>query len=89
LFINVPPIDRSPGTILQGPSYQSDEAADIADFNAGVSRVASNLTASYNDVTTFQFDANAVFTQILNDPAAFTQSAAIKNTTQYCQAYAK
>ena len=87
LFINVPPVDRSPGTIGQGPATQHAEGAAIAAFNLGIQRLATNLSIAYNDTTAFQFDANALFTQVLDDPSAYPQTAHYKNTTAYCAAY--
>ena len=87
LFINVPPVERSPGTIMQGPSVQNAEGADIEAFNLGIQRLATNLSVTYNDTTVFHFDANAIFSQVLDDPSSYPQTALYRNTTGYCAAY--
>jgi hypothetical protein len=37
----------------------------------------------------FTIDTNKYFTEVLNNPASFPQTALYKNTTAYCDAYAK
>jgi len=84
LFLNVPPVDRSPLATGQGAAAQASEKADIAAWNANVTALAANLTKTYSDATTFVFDTNAVFTQVLDDPASHVETAPYKNTTNYC-----
>ncbi|KAI9881537.1 MAG: hypothetical protein M1830_000100 [Pleopsidium flavum] len=87
LFLNVPPIDRSPGTTVQGASPEQVEAADVGDFNSRVANMARNLSTTYLDTTVYQFDTNLLYTQILDNPASHTQTAGYKNTTSYCASY--
>lgn len=87
LFLNVPPVNRSPLTTAQGASAESLEAADIADWNSRLYKLAQNLTDAYHDVTAFYFDTNRVFTEVLDDPCSFAQTCPYKNTTDYCAAY--
>lgn len=87
LFMNVPPFDRSPLLIRNGPQAVSEERKLINDFNADISRMASNLTRTYDDVTTFIFDTHAVYSQVLNNPCSHAESCALLNTTSYCPGY--
>lgn len=87
LFLNVPPVNRAPLTVAAGTSAQSLEAADIANWNDRVAALSSNLTSTYGDVTSFLFDTNKVFNQVLDDPCSYHQTCAYKNTTDYCVSY--
>lgn len=87
LFLNVPPVDRSPLITAQGASAEASEKADIADFNSRIVALGKNLTKTYADAKVFQFDTNAIFTKVLNNPASYPQTAAYKNTTGYCPSY--
>ena len=89
LIMNVPPIDRSPGTASSGASNVKAQAADIGDFNQRLQWTANSLAANYADATFFQFDTNWLFTVALNHPDSSPQTAGIRNTTQACNAYQK
>ena len=87
LFLNVPPVDRSPLTVSQGEWSITNEAAAIAAFNANISALASNLSSTYADASVFLFDTHALFTAVLDDPSVYPQTAAYTNTTDYCEYY--
>jgi len=87
LFLQVPPVNRAPLTTAQGPAAEALEAADIADWNSRVVKLARNLTRVYPDVTDFVFNTNAIFNQVLDDPCSHPQTCPYKNTTGYCPAY--
>ncbi|MCJ1241910.1 hypothetical protein MMC14_009916 [Varicellaria rhodocarpa] len=87
LFLNVPPVNLSPGTTVNGQDTVDLEGADIEDFNQHIANLATNLSATYPDATVFQFNTNTIFSQILEDPTSYPQTADIANTTGYCVAY--
>lgn len=87
LFLNVPPVNRSPLTQAAGPSAQSIEAADIADWNNRLVSLSNSLTWKYKDTTSFIFDTNKVFSRVLDHPCAYPQTCPYQNTTTYCTAY--
>lgn len=89
LFLNVPPVDRSPLTMGQGAASQALEKADIEAFNDRVGQLADQLKDAHSDVNIFTVDTNALFTDVLDKPSSFPQTALYKNTTAYCDAYAK
>lgn len=92
LFLNVPPVERSPLTQSQGDNTEQGvklEKADIADWNARVEDMAKNLTTAHADATTFVFDTYALFNQVLDDPSSTPETAIYQNTTDYCDAYQK
>ncbi|KAI0262174.1 hypothetical protein BC834DRAFT_829225 [Gloeopeniophorella convolvens] len=71
LFVNVPPVDRSPLMLGQATSAQVLEKSVILDFNQQLTAKIANLTATHTGVKTWQFDSNSAFTTILNDPTTY------------------
>jgi hypothetical protein len=51
--------------------------------------MAKSLKAEKPDVNVFTVDSNKYFTQVLDNPKVYPQTADIKNTTAYCIAYQK
>jgi hypothetical protein len=89
LFLNVPPIDRSPGTTAKGKLTQAIEKLDVADYNARLAVLVKTLKRRHDDVTVFTVNTNEIFTNVLENVKAYRQTASYKNTTNYCAAYAK
>ncbi|CAF9906955.1 hypothetical protein IMSHALPRED_005402 [Imshaugia aleurites] len=89
LFMNVPPVDRSPGTLEMGSIDQSAEASFIGAFNFRLGALVYNLALRHADTTLFTFDTNFLFTNVLDDPSQFGETAGYQNTTNYCKAYEK
>ncbi|KAH8666516.1 hypothetical protein BX600DRAFT_539643 [Xylariales sp. PMI_506] len=88
VFLNVPPVDRSPLTAAEGAAAAALERADLAAFNGLIADLAHKLTAAHRgDVNVWVYDANAVFTRVLDHPASYPQTALYKNTTDYCVDY--
>ncbi len=85
----MPPVDRSPLTTAQGAEAVAAERADITAFNGLVEGLAHDLRRNQTDANVWYFDANSLFSRVLDDPAAFPQTAAYKNTTAFCAAYQK
>ncbi|KAJ7837904.1 hypothetical protein B0H13DRAFT_2239814 [Mycena leptocephala] len=71
LFINVPPIDRSPLMLAQSTSAQALEKSVIAGFNTKLAAKIAAFKAANSGVTTWIWDSNAAFTTILNSPTQF------------------
>ncbi|GME38935.1 GDSL esterase/lipase [Neofusicoccum parvum] len=87
LFLNVPPVERSPLTTGQGNDSVNLERTAIADFNTRISNLASSLEEKHADTSVFTFDTYTLFNQILDDPTSHEQTASLKNTTAYCTDY--
>ncbi|KAK8023145.1 carbohydrate esterase family 16 protein [Apiospora marii] len=91
LFLNVPPVDRSPLTVGQGATAVEREAADIAAFNALTAALAADLAAEGQDggdkANVWTYDVHALFTEVLDRPAAYEATAGYANTTGFCAAY--
>ncbi|KAA1470460.1 hypothetical protein DENSPDRAFT_775132 [Dentipellis sp. KUC8613] len=71
LFINVPPIDRSPLMLAQAASAQALEKSVIVGFNSKLATRVSNLTTTHSGVKTWLWDSNTAFSQVLNNPATY------------------
>jgi len=89
LFLNVPPVDRAPLTLVQGTAAEAEENADILAWNNALTAMAKNLKRTYPDVNVFTIDTNELFTEVLDNPASFPATAQYQNTTAYCDAYEK
>lgn len=87
VFMNVPPLDRDPGSLHQDANYQASLAHDIGVWNFRLQNVANNLAANFPESTVFQFDTNWLFTLVLNDPTSFPETSGFLNTTGACKAY--
>ena len=94
LFLNVPPVDRSPLTAGQGGAAAAREAADVAAFNALTAALAADLAAEGGDdgeerPNVWTYDVHALFAEVLDRPAAYEATAGYANTTGFCAAYQK
>lgn len=89
LFLTVPPVWRSPLTIAAGTSSQQLEKSAIFDFNSRIASLANSLRREHTDVTLWVHDTYDVFNNVLNWPGSYPQTKGYKNTTAYCDVYAK
>ncbi|KAE9389899.1 hypothetical protein BT96DRAFT_365454 [Gymnopus androsaceus JB14] len=73
LFLNVPPIQRTPYFASLGPTNVTGPILEsvIEDFNTKLATAANNLTNTFDDVQTFYWDSYLTFNEILDDPTAF------------------
>jgi len=88
LFLNVPPVDRSPLAKANTAAQQATEKADIAAWNAALISLAKALKQDRSDVNIFTVDTNKYFTEVLDNPKSYPATSLYKNTTAYCTAYA-
>ncbi|RDL41893.1 Uncharacterized protein BP5553_01872 [Venustampulla echinocandica] len=86
-FLSVPPVDRAPQSLAQSAENQAQEKADIEAWNTLLNDMAKSLKKEKPDVNVFIVDANDLFTQVLDNPASFPQTALYKNTTAFCDDY--
>jgi hypothetical protein len=68
---------------------QSTEHMDIPSWNNDLLKMAQILKTDKPDVNIFTIDTSKIFTQVLNNPASYPQTVLYKNTTAFCDAYAK
>ena len=93
LFINVPPIQRSPQTIdtskTTNPNALSQDQSAIEMWNQRLIDLMNSFAANHTDVSTFLLDSYALFNSVLDNPAQYPQTAGYKNVTGYCPKYSK
>lgn len=82
-------MDRSPGTLELSAERQAAEADFIGAFNFRLGALVYNLALRHTDTTSFIFDTNFLFTEVLDNPGSFEETAAYGNTTDYCTTYEK
>ncbi|KAL8819835.1 MAG: hypothetical protein Q9223_001810 [Gallowayella weberi] len=84
LLHNVPPVNR--GANSKEPD-RTIEGRVISSFNSRTMKLFTNFTSAHNDISVLLFDTNMLFSQAMDDPAVWPQTANIKNTTGSCKAY--
>jgi phospholipase/lecithinase/hemolysin len=89
VFLNVPPVDRSPLMLGQASTSQEMERLDLAAFNGLIEEMAGAMKDQYKEVNVWVYDTHTVFGEVLDNPAAYKQTAGYKNVTAYCEAYQK
>nr|POF07104.1 acetylesterase [Quercus suber] len=87
LFINVPPLERAPNVVRGGPQEQRVHQANVDLWNKNLTMLADNLRESHVGVTTFLFDANKLFNEVIETPCSYVESCPYQNTTWYCDYY--
>ncbi|KAG8965732.1 hypothetical protein FRC05_003049 [Tulasnella sp. 425] len=71
LFINVPPIDRSPLMLGQGSTSTALEKSVIDTYNSKLAAKVSAFQSAHSGTTTWLYNSNAKVTQILNSPTSY------------------
>lgn len=87
VFLNVPPVDRTPGSLVISASSRSALARYIGEYNWRLGLLVYYLGLRHLDTTIFFLDANWLFTRVIDNPVQFVQTAGYKNTTDDCGAY--
>lgn len=87
VFMNVPSIERSPLTVEQGEEAVELEAAALETFNSLIERLAGELASEKEGVSVWLYDTYKTFSEVLNDPAAYSATEGLKDTTTYCEEY--
>ena len=82
-------MDRSPGTLELSADRQAAEAGFIGAFNFRLGALVYNLALRHPETTSFIFDTNFLFTEVLDTPGLFQETKGYRNTTNYCAAYEK
>ncbi|KAI0869595.1 hypothetical protein GGS24DRAFT_478302 [Hypoxylon argillaceum] len=86
VFINVPPLDRTPLIVPQGASAVALSKADVAAWNQKVVDFAKTLKTK-GDTNVWVYDSNKSFGDVIDNPSSHPETAGLKNTTDYCTAY--
>ena len=83
VFVDVPPIDRSPLILAEGASSAEKVRLALVSFNSQLSQRVTALRRRRTDVWAQLFSSDAVFTEVLDRPAQY----GFANSTAYCTAY--
>ncbi|KAI5806202.1 hypothetical protein EDC01DRAFT_138086 [Geopyxis carbonaria] len=83
LFLNVPTIELSPGTLVQGDEAVQLERAALKSFNTKLAAKVKALLKQRKGVWAKVFESSKVFGEILSHPASY----GVANTTEYCEVY--
>ena len=84
LFLTVPPVDRAPYYVEEGPQAAAQMATDIADYNTQLTQSVRNFQANHTDLGSVTvFDTHPLFNTLLDE----WQTFGFVNVTGYCLAY--
>ncbi|KAI8989828.1 hypothetical protein BD414DRAFT_414117 [Trametes punicea] len=84
LFLTVPPTNRAPLLIEQGPQAVAKITAAIADYNAQLAANVRAFQAAHRDLDQVTvFDSQPIFNTLLDDAETF----GFINSTGFCEAY--
>ncbi|KAL8707252.1 MAG: hypothetical protein Q9220_007695 [cf. Caloplaca sp. 1 TL-2023] len=86
LFLNVPPVSRSPAITAKGPAAAASLAKDVQDLNVKLGLMIKNFEDTHHDAKVVLADAHGFLNKVLDNPAQFPQTAQIKDTKGYCAA---
>lgn len=90
VFLDVPPIELSPGTLQYGEYSVNQERAAIESLNAKLKERVAALKTGRKGVWAKVFETSKVFNDIIATPAALRlEKYGIANVTEYCEAYQK
>jgi len=90
VFLNVPPVQRSPLILAQGEEAAALETEALERFNALIEGLAGDLKKKHErEVNVWVYDSYKSFGEVLDDVEAYPQTAGYKDTTTFCEAYQK
>ncbi|EGN95673.1 carbohydrate esterase family 16 protein [Serpula lacrymans var. lacrymans S7.3] len=84
LFVTVPPTDRAPLFLEQGPEAAAQMYSDIANYNTQLTQSVRTFEATHSDLSSVTvFDSQPIFNTLLDE----WQTFGFVNVTGYCAAY--
>lgn len=89
LFLSVPPVNLAPLTLQSGNWSIENEGKMLETWNAKLKNMTDKFSARHDSANMFIHDTHGAYAAALEDPTVFPQTSGIKNTTGYCEAYAK
>ncbi|KAL8947374.1 MAG: hypothetical protein Q9222_006340 [Ikaeria aurantiellina] len=86
LLHTIPPINRGP---FVSPADHVPEGNDINDFNYRMQVLYNTFTTNHtaDGISVLLFNTNKLFSEVIDNPGIFPQTAGYKNTTGACRAY--
>jgi phospholipase/lecithinase/hemolysin len=82
LFVNLPPLDKTPSNLLKAPAVRSPNATMVGWWNDALAERATSLDGQ-KGVTAMVYDANSFLNGVLEDPSRY----GVRNTTGFCAGY--
>lgn len=82
LFLNLPPLDRTPSNLLRAPAVRTPNATMVDWWNEILAEKTKRLDQE-EGVKAMLWDANAFLNGVLDDPGNY----GVLNTTNYCAGY--
>lgn len=91
LFINVPPLEKTPAVMedTKTPNRVELEKAAVLDYNKRLVSMIDDFESAYPDVATFHYDVHSLFNKVIEDPAQFELTERYQDVTTVCPAYEK
>lgn len=89
VFLNAPPVDRSPLALTNDAASQKSEKDAITYWNALLVNMTRTFKTENKDTNVFSVDTNGLFTSVLDNPSSYKETSGLKNVTGYCEAYSK
>jgi hypothetical protein len=87
LFLSVPPVNLA---LANGDYAIENEGKMIETWNAKLKNLTTTFSKRHNNTPKiFIHDTHTLFTNVINNPKSYEQTAGLKNTTGYCTAYEK
>ena len=83
LFLTVPPTNRAPLLIDQGPGAVAKITTALADYNSQLIHNVQSFTNKHKNVQASVFDTRPIFNTLLDDANVF----GFVNATGFCEAY--
>ena len=87
VFLNVPPIERSPLTLEQGDEAVELESSALERFNGLVEGLAGDVASEREGVNVWVYDTYKSFSEVLDDPTAYPATEGLKDVTTFCEEY--
>ena len=83
VLYNVLPLERAP----EFKAVVTAKKAEVDDYNSRLAAMISQFVTIHKDATIWNVGMNALFNDVLNNPARFSQTAAYKVLNATCKYY--
>lgn len=83
LFLNLPPLDRTPSNLLRDPSVRLPNVTMLGWWNDALQKSAEEFAEEASGVKAMVWDANRFLNGVLDHPERY----GIRNTTDFCPGY--
>jgi len=81
LFMNLPPLDRTPGNFAKGPAAALPNTTMVGWWDQALANHSAAFAKEHKDVKSMIFDANTFLNKVMDNHDSY----GIKNVTGYCK----